>query len=201
MYFKTATTELELQRCYRLRYQVYCEEKRWLNAADYPEKLEKDDYDSHAVHVMAYDDEFELVGIMRILRRQDFSALPFESHPGMKGKSVMARNIVELSRFMVTTKKNRMEVTRGLIRAVYQTSVALGADNWILVIEPSLRRLLSMLEFKFSPLCQPVNYYGGFTEVVLANIKQTTEYWKTEKPDVARYYLDENAMVQPAVAV
>lgn len=34
----------------RLRYQVYCVEHSFLNASDYPNELERDDYDQRAVH-------------------------------------------------------------------------------------------------------------------------------------------------------
>lgn len=201
LYFKTASSVEEFEACYRLRYQVYCEEKQWLNPDNFPSGLEKDSYDEKATHVMAYDEDFQLVGMMRILRSQDFAELPYQHHPGMKGRPVMAKNTAELSRFMVTARKNRMEITRGLVRAVYQTSLQLGVENWVILIEPSLRRLLSMLDFIFEPLCNPVKYYGGFTEIAMGNIKRSENMWRAEKPEALNYYMAEDAVIlQSAMA-
>ena len=105
MYFQTAMSDLELLKCYRLRYKVYCEEKRWISAKDFPNRLEKDLYDEKAIHIMAYDSEFELVGLMRILCKRDYNILPYQKHPGLKERDFLAPNVAELSRFMVTAKK------------------------------------------------------------------------------------------------
>ena len=44
-----------LEQSYRLRYQVYCLERKFLRAEDYPEGLEHDEFDRHSIHVGAVD--------------------------------------------------------------------------------------------------------------------------------------------------
>jgi N-acyl-L-homoserine lactone synthetase len=199
LYFKTASTDLELQQCYRMRYQVYCEEKRWLSTRDFPNGMEKDFYDENAVHVMAFDNDFRLVGLMRILQKKDFKVLPFEKHPAMKGKAFMAPDVAELSRLIVTAKKNRMDVTKGLLRAVYQTSRQMGIENWTIVIEPSLMRLLGIFDFVLEPLSLPAKYFGGFTQVALANISRSEKMWHEIKPQSEAFYQSEAAILRTAL--
>src|SRR4051812_4367815 len=45
-----------LDDSYRLRHQVYCNERQFLAAADYPDGLESDELDASSVHVGAIDD-------------------------------------------------------------------------------------------------------------------------------------------------
>ena len=148
LYFKVADSDFELHSCYRLRYKVYCEEKRWISPDNFPDKMEKDEYDAKAVHVIAMNEDFEIVGLMRIINNKDYQRLPYLDHPGMKGKSLQAKNIAELSRFVVTANSSRYYVLKGLIRGVYQVSRRMGIDNWVFVCEPSLPRLLSMFRFQ-----------------------------------------------------
>ncbi|SDX05876.1 PEP-CTERM/exosortase system-associated acyltransferase [Thiocapsa roseopersicina] len=43
----------DLETVYSIRYQVYCVEREFLDEAHYPTQLESDDYDAHALHVLA----------------------------------------------------------------------------------------------------------------------------------------------------
>ena len=121
LYFKTAESDLELQSCYRLRFQVYCKEKRWLPVENFPDGMEKDKYDEKAAHVMALDEDFNVIGNMRIIKESDYDRLPYLDHPGMKGVDHKAKNLAELSRFVITAKRNRHLVLKGLPRIPYQS--------------------------------------------------------------------------------
>ena len=57
-----------LEKSYRLRYQVYCLERQFLRAEDYPNQLEFDEFDRDSVHVGVLDAEGELVGTARIVK-------------------------------------------------------------------------------------------------------------------------------------
>jgi N-acyl amino acid synthase of PEP-CTERM/exosortase system len=57
-----------LERSYRLRYQVYCLERKFLPAGNYPDGLEIDRFDRHAIHVGAIDVHGELAGTARVVR-------------------------------------------------------------------------------------------------------------------------------------
>lgn len=57
-----------LEESYRLRYDVYCLERRFLPAESYPSGLEFDEFDCHALHVGALDASGALAGTSRAVR-------------------------------------------------------------------------------------------------------------------------------------
>ncbi len=57
-----------LDQSYRLRYQVYCVERRFLPAADYPDRLERDSFDADSIHVAAIDDRGSVAATARIVK-------------------------------------------------------------------------------------------------------------------------------------
>lgn len=57
-----------LAQSYRLRYEVYCLERKFLAAEDYPSGLESDEFDAHSLHVGAVDAFGELAGTSRAVK-------------------------------------------------------------------------------------------------------------------------------------
>jgi N-acyl amino acid synthase of PEP-CTERM/exosortase system len=51
--FSCVTDAPDLETVFGIRYQVYCVERGFLREEDYPAKLESDDYDAHALHILA----------------------------------------------------------------------------------------------------------------------------------------------------
>jgi N-acyl amino acid synthase of PEP-CTERM/exosortase system len=81
-YFSARTIDqnYELLECsYRLRYQVYCIERQFLAASDYPDGHEMDVFDRHAIHVGAIDSHGELAGTARVIR-PSANGLPIFDH-------------------------------------------------------------------------------------------------------------------------
>ena len=56
-----------LQHSYRLRYQVYCLERRFLRPEDYPQGTETDEFDPHSIHIGAMDRRGTLAGTARLV--------------------------------------------------------------------------------------------------------------------------------------
>jgi N-acyl amino acid synthase of PEP-CTERM/exosortase system len=67
-----------LEQSYRLRYQVYCLERRFLPAEHYPSGRELDRFDPHALHVGAVSPSGELVGTARAVRPSKMGLPVFE---------------------------------------------------------------------------------------------------------------------------
>ena len=188
LYFKVADSDFELRSCYRLRYKVYCEEKRWISPSKFPDKMEIDEYDARAVHVIALNEDFEVVGLMRILRAEDYPKLPYQDHPAMKGKGLKLANMAELSRFIVTAGQNRYQTVKGLLRAVYQTCRQMGIDHWAFMYEASLQRLLASFKFYTEPACLPTKYYGAITLVGITDIPELEKKWFSNDQPTYQYY-------------
>jgi N-acyl amino acid synthase of PEP-CTERM/exosortase system len=99
-----------LEESYRLRYQVYCLERRFLRAEDYPNKLELDEFDRHSIHVGAVDTHGKLAGTARVVKVSD-AGLPLLRHCTIfpeEAELLGSRNrVVEVSRMSVSRSYSR----------------------------------------------------------------------------------------------
>jgi len=69
-----------LKEIYRLRYEVYCLECEYLQATDFEEGLETDDYDDCSIHFAAYTLDRNIVGTVRLVQPRAGQPYPFEGH-------------------------------------------------------------------------------------------------------------------------
>src|SRR5262245_46458581 len=56
-----------LEQSYCLRYQVFCLERGFLPAENYPDQREVDKFDAHSIHIGVLDMEGRLVGTVRLV--------------------------------------------------------------------------------------------------------------------------------------
>jgi len=94
-----------LEESYRLRYQAYCVDRKFLSAEDYPNQLEHDEFDRHSVHVGVVDAEGELAGTARIVKPNS-SGLPLFRHctvfPHTMTGNEAGNTMVEISRVCIS---------------------------------------------------------------------------------------------------
>jgi N-acyl amino acid synthase of PEP-CTERM/exosortase system len=69
-----------LKEIYRLRYEVYCLECAYLEAKDFDEGLETDDYDNCSIHFAAYTLDRTIVGTVRLVLPNPGQGYPFQGH-------------------------------------------------------------------------------------------------------------------------
>jgi N-acyl amino acid synthase of PEP-CTERM/exosortase system len=81
-YVTYATTEAQRELAYRIRYQVYCREFRYEREEDYPDQMERDEYDDQAWHcILMHKLSDSAVGCVRLIgpcEEGPTSLLPFE---------------------------------------------------------------------------------------------------------------------------
>ena len=65
---------------FALRYQVYCLERFFLPAENYPTGIEQDEYDACSTHIAAYSLTGFLVGSLRLVTPLNGDRFPFEEH-------------------------------------------------------------------------------------------------------------------------
>jgi len=94
----------DLRRSFQLRHRVYCEERGFLVAEDYPEGLEIDDFDEHSLHFGSFDRDDELVGTVRLVRGR-LNRLPLHEHCPLYPEEMKTlgsiTNLTEISRLAV----------------------------------------------------------------------------------------------------
>ena len=69
----------ELKDLFSLRYSVFCLERGFLKAEDYPDGLEKDEFDAHSIQLAVRDTQGRLAGTARLVRNSPLG-LPLERH-------------------------------------------------------------------------------------------------------------------------
>lgn len=65
---RIARTKKDLEAAYRLRYQVYCVENNFENPEDFPDGLERDEFDDRSVHaLLVYTPTDDVIGSVRLV--------------------------------------------------------------------------------------------------------------------------------------
>jgi N-acyl amino acid synthase of PEP-CTERM/exosortase system len=178
-----------MQEHYRLRYQVYCLERKFLPAANFPLELELDDFDRHSVHVGAIDGCGVLAGTGRVVKVTAAGpGLPLFQHCKIFAEETELldpdNTVVEISRLSISRgyrrrrpnggsegRDVRREVFLALAKALYQASKRLAATHWIVATETSLQRLVAHYGFPFRAI-GPECDYAGRVSPYLMNLAQ-----------------------------
>src|SRR5262249_25539974 len=137
-----------LEGIHRLRYQVYCLERRFLDVRAYPECREADRYDDHAVHLAATDVSGEVAATLRLVLDSPLG-FPVEDR-GVKlcpeFDALPRGRTGEVSRLIVAPEHRRTSagplLLFGLFRLLYLESRKLGLHGLIAAMEEGLCRLL-----------------------------------------------------------
>jgi len=112
---------LLLEQSYRLRYQVYCVERGFLRAEDYPDQLERDAFDRHSIHLGAVDGHGKLAATARLVKPNE-AGLPLFRYctlfPSESTLNELADTIVEVSRVSISRGYARHHVGRPLGKIV-----------------------------------------------------------------------------------
>ncbi len=112
-----------LEIVYRIRYQVLCVEQRIpeFDASLYPDKLEKDNYDSHSSHVLLrFRPSGDFIATARLILfdpLQPEKPFPVESYTQQdlelcNIKALPRQQVAEISRFVVVSKFDRRKGER-----------------------------------------------------------------------------------------
>lgn len=99
-----------LEQSYQLRYQVYCVERQFLPAGDYPDKLEVDSFDADSIHVAAIDDQGSVAATARVVKPNS-AGLPLFRYctvfPLVTALDDAGTTVVEVSRVSISRQYAR----------------------------------------------------------------------------------------------
>lgn len=183
-----------LAESHRLRYQVYCLERHFLPAEQYPDEFEADVYDPHSVHLGVLNLKGEVAATARLVQRSD-AGFPMFDHCSLFAQETAvddpAFTVVEISRLSVSRRYNKRagdgfyglqgatmrpggperrgggELVMTLYKAVYQVSKRRGFTHWLAATERSLQRLIAKYGFPFRPIGPETDYYGRVVPYLL----------------------------------
>lgn len=112
-----------LEQSYRLRYRVYCLERKFLPAENYPSGLEIDEFDAHSLHVGALDASGALAGTSRAVKVGAMGLPLFDHCTSFPHETEFHRanpRLVEVGRLVVGRGYRRRE--NDLLRSVEHVS-------------------------------------------------------------------------------
>jgi N-acyl amino acid synthase of PEP-CTERM/exosortase system len=175
-----------LTACYELRYQVYCVERAFLSANEYPNQLEVDEFDRYAWHLGTIDSAGQLVATARLVL-PSILGLPLFRHCDIfREESELytpSQSVVEVSRLSIgrsvrTARRtaaasnasgcNPAEaVAYSLYRGLYQESKRAGFTHWLVATEASLQRAVRHYAFPFRPIGPKIDYHGPVTPYLM----------------------------------
>jgi N-acyl amino acid synthase of PEP-CTERM/exosortase system len=177
---RIADTELLRQQAFRLRHQVYCVENDFEpRCAD---GIETDSYDARAPHALLFHRAAdEPIGTVRLVLPEDSAAAGTLPIHRICASDVLARAglpidaTTEISRFALSRERlqklqqmtgpDEMRhvlsfASLGLLAAMRQIARAHGMTHFAAIMEPSLRRRLSILGLPMIEMGDPVNHHG-----------------------------------------
>jgi len=170
----------ELKALFRLRHKIYCEELHWLDAANYPEGLEKDEYDKYSLHYGAFNGR-EAIGTIRLILENP-QGLPIRDVMG--GEEIISSDkgkTAEISRLLVGKADNLTKhnaITLALIKQVYfNGKYKSGVTDWFAAFDVYVHRLIKMIGFKFKPLGAPKIFMGSKTVPTHITTREADEYF------------------------
>jgi N-acyl amino acid synthase of PEP-CTERM/exosortase system len=174
-----ADSEELLDRVFQLRFQVYCVERGFEDAAGHPEGRERDDDDRRSLHFLVLDRATgEAAGTVRLILPQIGNDLPVFRLSGTCRPAVglPQGSTAEVSRFAIAKAfRRQLEaswrrgnggrtalpiITFGLIQAIVMMSAIGGITHIVAMMEPALLRLLRRMGIEFHPVGGLVEHHG-----------------------------------------
>ena len=157
----------ELADSYRLRGQIYVEEKAYLGPEVIFDGLERDQDDERSVHGGAFTGPGELIGTIRLILRRGMP-LPVEDHFGLSTRGTAG----ELSRLAVHPAYRTSLATIGLSRWIYDICLEQCVTHLYAILERPLLRNLRIMGFPITVLGEARQLMGG---VVLPTVCVVSE--------------------------
>jgi N-acyl amino acid synthase of PEP-CTERM/exosortase system len=168
-----------LDRVFRLRFQVYCVERGFEDAAEHPNGRERDRDDRRSLHFLVLDRATGVAaGTVRLILPQIGNDLPVFrlTGTGKRGMDLPLHSTAEVSRFAIAKAyRRRLEVgwrsgsghraalsiiTFGLIQAIVMMSSVGGITHIVAMMEPALLRLLRRMSIEFHEVGGLVEHHG-----------------------------------------
>lgn len=171
----------------RLRYEVYVEEKQWVDPKNLPDTYERDDWDDQSTLVIAYDLIGDPVACLRVIH-QGVLPLPVELSP-FDVKVSVDRPCAEISRLIVRREHRGNELLlAGLFRQATQIISDSSIEDVYAIVERPLFVLLKYMGFPFVAMGDLVESYGGFNLPARGRLSEVAQSINSRRPKYTKLY-------------
>ncbi|MBU3111212.1 N-acyl amino acid synthase FeeM domain-containing protein [Clostridium lacusfryxellense] len=169
----------EKELIYKLRYDIYCEEKRWLDSSEYSKCLEKDKYDETSLHFGAFDINNILVGSVRLIFPESNMKIPIEE--SFQIASDFNQKRLEVSRLVIPKDKRGYNISMGLIRTIFEWAIKNGMTHAYSIIENDFMVYINRKGYPFKPIKEGKDYFGGYTIPTCLILNDVEDYFVKNK--------------------
>ena len=183
-YFRTqpAGSPALVRLAQAIRFQVYCLERKFENASEHDDRLERDSFDDRALHCLLFHRPTEEpIGTARLILPSDEEAIaPIRQllrSNGLRGRDHFPLATTgEVSRFAISNQFRRRRSDDGsavldrecrgnlpclgLVQELLRQSIDQGLTHWAAVMEPKLLRMLAVMGIHFTPVGPLVSHHG-----------------------------------------
>jgi N-acyl-L-homoserine lactone synthetase len=187
--YRLVSDAWEKDELFRIRYQVYCKEKKWLIEGDYPDGREIDKFDAHSAHFLALKNGIA-VGTVRTISPSDLGLPVTNTFEIIVPEHVV--HYVEISRLAVVKDARGLELTMGLLHALFAWCLEKGITHGYAVVENDLLNFLIRLGYPFKKLGEKKYLYEGYNLPVCLELNDTA---------AALDYSDNMALREEAVSI
>jgi N-acyl amino acid synthase of PEP-CTERM/exosortase system len=178
------TPEL-LEAAHALRYQVYCLERGFENAAEHPDGFEKDAYDAQSIHgVLFHRPTRRPIGTVRAVLPKVSQSLPvaklLQANSLNLSDYLTLSETFEISRFAISKEFRRPRPDQAgaallaaentdqgvnlpflsLLQFLLRESIRRNVRFWTAMMEPKLLRMLARMGLCYSPIGPLVEHHG-----------------------------------------
>jgi len=121
-----------LHKIFNLRYEIYCLRDKLLKPDNYPDGIEKDEYDDSSVHFAIFDHKRNVVGTVRLIKYTS-KLFPTESEFELQSKlsKIPHEKMVEISRFLLIPEFRKTMLMIDLCKSIYLYSKKNEIDYWL----------------------------------------------------------------------
>jgi len=184
--FKEIKTEQELEKMYKLIWEVYALEKKWIDPSRFSIEALKDEYETSSIKIGAFKTE-NLIGTIRIILPSSVNFYVEKDFNVEFPKFLQREKTAELSRLVVAKKYRNKLISFGLLKETFKISKKIGIKYWIVVMNENMKNYFSKhFGIKFYPV-----KLNPFTEKHLEIRKKMENYYKTMNPLPYLISLDE----------
>lgn len=214
-----------MQGVFELRYQVYCVEREFLPAADYPDGVETDEFDPSSTHFCEFDVCGDVAGYARLVRPGQNQKFPFQQHctellddvalPDPSASAEVSRLILRdthrrpRASSRVSTMGNNADahtssgrasrsstILPKLYRQMVNYSLATGIRYWYAAMERPLARSLVHMNYPFRQVTPQVDYYGPVATYVL-DMNELRDHLVCRNPGHMAWLFDSGSDAMP----
>ena len=181
-----------MEKIYKFRCEVLCDELKYFDLKNFPDKKEKDLYDNNADHFVALDENSELVAYVRMIYYSD-KGFPLENNMKIykEYEKIPKNKIAEVSRMFIKKEyrgyKQSIYILENFLKLfVYKKAKEKNIKYLYATLQRNFMKLLKVINMHFK-IIGPLQEYGGKRFPTILSIKDLEKV----RPDLKKMYGDE----------